>query len=150
MADSHSAAELAEHALAALRTLLARNDVTGTKAAVVGFSLGGGAAATLATELAPDQVSALVLYYDARPTLPWDDVRAPVLNNYAARDAYNTRADETAVRVALAKAGARSQTFVYPATHHWFAEPSRPEYDRVAAALAFRRTLAWIRAARWG
>ena len=137
----HDDALLADRALAALNELLSRDDVTGAKAAVVGFSLGGGAAATLATQSAPTRVAALVIYYDARPALPWARLHAPLLSHYAATDAYTDPADVSGLQAALKTSSADSRSYVYRGTRHWFAEPSRPEYRRPQAALALHRTI---------
>jgi acetyl esterase/lipase len=141
LAADHRAASLDDHALAGLNELLARPDVLGGKASVIGFSLGGGPAAELATTAAPGRVNLLVLYYDARIDLPWERLQAPVLGHYATSDPYTARGDVAAMRAAIKAGGGTSRIYVYSHTHHWFAEPSRPQYDPAAAALAWRRTL---------
>lgn len=126
---------------AGLDELLARDDVTGDRTGVVGFSLGGGAALMLATHHAPEHVAALVLYYEAYADLPWDRLRAPVLGHYASEDDFVEPAEIDAMRAAVEAAGGTIETHVYPGTQHWFAEPSRPEHREAAASLAWGRTL---------
>ena len=47
----------------------------------------------------------------------------------------------------LRSAGRDVTTHVYPATGHWFAEPSRDAYRKEAAELAFDRTVEFLRRA---
>lgn len=109
--------------------------------AVVGWSMGASYAWDLA-ERRPGIVSAMVAYYGGY------DPRAgewlpPVLGHFAEFD------EEPAAEVRgvgkMLKAAGRDVVFeIYPGTKHWFDEPSRPEYDEKASALAWSRTVAFL------
>ena len=45
----------------------------------------------------------------------------------------------------LRAVGHRPEFHYYPGAKHWFAEPSRPQYDASAAALAWERTVGFLR-----
>lgn len=112
-----------------------------SKVAAVGFSMGGGFAFDLAGRH-PRRVSALITYYGADdlaelPLVP------PTLTHFAEQDD-NPEGFEAEHAAQLAARGVEHEVHIYPGTKHWFAEPSRPEFDPEASALAFERTLAWI------
>lgn len=91
-----------------------------------------------------ETVRALVPFYglavgDTAKPLP------PVLSHYAELDEFeDLDATRTAERE-LRAAGTDVRLEVYPGTKHWFDEPSRPEYDAQASALAWERTDAFLR-----
>ena len=124
---------------AAFDHLLALSEVTGEKAAVVALSFGAWYGARLADRR--DEVAAIVIYYGGigGSELP----RPPFLGHLAEVDPYE---DDAASRVRLAQQRAGSAAHIYPGTHHWFAEPDRPEYDEKASELAYARTLEFLRA----
>jgi carboxymethylenebutenolidase len=49
------------------------------------------------------------------------------------------------IEAGLRGAGKDVTVHVYPGAKHWFDEPSRPEYDAAARALAWERTLSFLR-----
>lgn len=108
---------------------------------VVGFSMGASFAWDLVDRHA-ERVGALVTYYG--PTEP-SEARAvpPVLAHLAEHDDFEdgTYAD---LEAQLSARNVEHQVHVYPGTRHWFAEPSRPEFDAQASALALDRTLEWL------
>lgn len=111
----------------------------GEQVAVVGFSLGVGAALRL---LAGDPtVRAAVLYYGTGSWPPDAATEATVLGHYAERDPFEPLDDVRRFEQRLRDSGARPDFHVYDGTRHWFAEPDRPEYDAVAAELAWTRTV---------
>ncbi len=72
-------------------------------------------------------------------------VLPPVLSHYPELDELE---DLGATRMAereLRAAGTDVRVEPYPMTKHWFDEPSRPEYDAAASALAWERTDAFLR-----
>jgi len=90
-------------------------------------------------------VVATVVYYGA-----WADTwvtgsRAPLLGHFAEDDPFTSAEEVTDVAAAFRDAGREMTSHVYPGTKHWFAEPSRPEFDEAAANLAWDRTLAFLR-----
>jgi carboxymethylenebutenolidase len=109
--------------------------------AVLGWSMGGSYGWDLVGRR-PGTVAALVDYYgggepEAGAALP------PILGHYGELD------DDIAMFHPLEKklrdAGHSPEFHYYPGAHHWFAEPSRPQYDPDAAALAFDRTLRFLK-----
>ena len=91
----------------------------------------------------PDRIRALVTYYglgeiEAGKTLP------PILAHFAEDDEFQPLADVRSTEQKLVESGGAAQFHIYPGTKHWFDEPSRPEFDKAASALAWQRTLAFL------
>ena len=109
--------------------------------AVLGWSMGGSYAWDLVARR-PGTAAALVDHYgggepEAGAVLP------PILGHYGELD------DDIAMfhplEEKLRDAGHTPEFIFYPGAHHWFAEPSRPQYDPAAAALAWDRTLRFLK-----
>ena len=92
----------------------------------------------------PDTVKGLVLFYGIGPNEPAAPA-VPVLAHYAEQDEYEDIAFARAVETEMREAGHDITVELYPGTKHWFDEPSRPEYDPKASALAWERTTAFLR-----
>lgn len=118
------------------RTLAAHGSVKGGVSGV-GFSFGGFQLLGLQEELPLERI---VTYYADREV----KLKVPVLGLFAEDDPF---ADDQAGMIGMLEAaGPPSAAVVYPGTTHWFAESDRPEYDPAAAATAFDRTVAFLRA----
>jgi len=130
-------------ALAALEDLT--NTLGGSKGRIgaIGFSMGAPWAIWLAAQR--PAVDATVVYYgtSAGPSLARS--KAPVLGHFAEHDAYEPEESIAAFAGSLKAAGRTAELHRYPGTSHWFAEPSRPEYEPAAAELAYARTVAFLR-----
>jgi carboxymethylenebutenolidase len=90
-----------------------------------------------------DEVRAVVLFYG----LALDDTAAPVppiLSHYAELDAFEDLDDTRKLEREMKAAGNDVRVELYPGTKHWFDEPSRPEFDKAASALAWERTRAFL------
>jgi carboxymethylenebutenolidase len=125
---------------AAKDELLAR---TGAGAiGVVGASMGASWAFDLA-ESDPERIEAVVAYYGIAEA-DWRKVRARVLHHFGDRDQMDPVEDAQAMQEEMESGGIDATLELYPGADHWFAEPSRPEYDPDAAALAWRRTVAFL------
>ncbi len=112
--------------------------------AVIGFSMGGYYALDLAVKAA-DTIRSVVLFYASGPA----DLISPnaeYLGHFAENDDYEPQEYIDGLEEAL-KAAARPVTFyTYPDTGHWFFEPDRTDvYDVTSSALAWERTLAFLR-----
>jgi carboxymethylenebutenolidase len=150
----------------AIRLLKAHPDIPEAMG-VVGFSFGGAVAALVAGR--DSRIRAAVLaaapgrFGDDEKFKPIAEItrtRARVLLLCGSRDTQVrlTNAERYAAVLSQARvshrtaiieggdqeSGAVAQFHVYPATKHWFDEPSRPEFDKDASALAFERTLAFL------
>jgi len=90
-------------------------------------------------------VVATVVYYGAWAGDWVTKSKAPLLGHFAEDDPFTTADEVAEFEAAFTGAGREMTKHVYPGTKHWFAEPSRPEYDAAAADLAFERTLAFLR-----
>ena len=91
-----------------------------------------------------DKVKGLVLFYGIGPNEPAAPV-VPVLAHYAEHDEYEDIGFARQVEKEMREAGHDIRVELYPGTSHWFDEPSRPEYDATASALAWERTSAFLR-----
>lgn len=109
--------------------------------AVLGWSMGGSYAWDLVARR-PGTVAALVDHYsggepESGAPLP------PILGHYGELD------DDIAMfhplEQRLRDSGHSPEFHYYPGAHHWFAEPSRPQYDPDAAGLAWDRTRRFLR-----
>jgi len=85
-----------------------------------------------------------VVYYGAWADSWVSKSKAPLLGHFAEDDEFTSADEVREFEAAFNGAGREITTHVYQGTKHWFAEPSRPEYDSDAAALAFQRTLDFL------
>jgi len=128
--------------IAALR---AQAGVRGERIALLGCSLGAGAALAWSTRL-PEAVAAAVTFYGSRSDLDFTDARAAYLGHFAERDEWEPDEEVAATQEHLRAAGRPVTFYRYPGTGHWFFEDDRPDaYNSQAAALAWERTLAFLR-----
>ena len=111
---------------------------------VIGFSLGAYFALNLANA-DPDHIRSVVLFYGTGG----DDFgrsRATYLGHFAENDPYESLAGVAELEEALKRAGRTVTFYRYPGTGHWFFEPDRTDaYNREAAALAWERTLTFLK-----
>jgi carboxymethylenebutenolidase len=113
------------------------------KVAVMGWCFGGGWA--LNASIA-EPVDATVVYY-GRVEKPVDQLarlKGPVLGHFASRDEFIDEAMVGSFEKAMAEAGKPVTAYWYEADHA-FANPSGGRYDEADAALAWSRTLAFLR-----
>ncbi|HYE27015.1 MAG TPA: dienelactone hydrolase family protein [Allosphingosinicella sp.] len=133
----------AADAVATLRLLKAMPGSNG-KAGTVGFCWGGAMVNRVAVA-AGDALEAGVSFYGPAPDPSLAaQVRAPLQLHYAGLD---ERVNRTGLpwRDALQAAGKTVEAHIYPNVHHAFHNDSSAErYDRAAAELAWRRTLAFF------
>jgi len=125
--------------------LLSQPAVTGDKAGVVGFCMGG-QLALLAAASNPG-IGACVDFYGVHPNVAIDLERmtCPVLGLFAEHDGPATL--QMARRLEeLGGKGQRFEAVVYPGAKHAFFNDTRPSvYDPSAAADAWRRVLEFLR-----
>jgi len=109
---------------------------------VLGFSMGADwAVMTAANE--PD-VAATILFYGYY-SVDFSTMKSRVLGHYAETDAWQPFDGAKSMEQNLRAAGIDVTLHLYPGTFHWFMEEDRPEYDSAAAALAWERTLAFLK-----
>jgi carboxymethylenebutenolidase len=128
--------------------LLARDDVTSTTLATVGFCMGGGFVLFLAS-LAGDKISAAVPFYGVGPGLDNADlsaIRAAVLGHYAEGDAFYPVEEAHKLEQTLKDAGVDVTFYYYPDMGHAFHDNENKlgNYDKDAASLAWTRTLDFL------
>jgi carboxymethylenebutenolidase len=130
--------------------LLASDLVRGDGVGVTGFCMGGGLALVLACQR-PDAIKACVPWYgvipwpEAQPD--WASLQAPVRGHYAELDGFFTPEKVADLEARLEALGKDVELTVYPGVDHAFFNDTRPEvHDEAAAALAWTRTLEFLRA----
>ncbi|MFL5679016.1 MAG: dienelactone hydrolase family protein [Chloroflexota bacterium] len=130
---------------AALTRLRGEPGVTASSLGVVGFSMG----AFYALEATGDDPSivATVLVYGTGRDRDWSSSNASFQGHFAADDPFESAETVAALESSLRAGGRRTEFHTYPGTGHWFMEPDRADaFDESAAALAWGRTVAFLRA----
>jgi|GEM_PF-74831 len=144
--------------------LMAGRDFGGTKAAVlgaveqirrqpgvgpgllgvIGFSMGAAWTTVLSTAR-PAEIGAAVLFYGGEH-LEFTTTGAAYLGHFAEQDEWEPDEGIRQLQEELKAAGREATFYRYPGTGHWFFEDDRPDaYQPEAAALAWERTLAFLR-----
>jgi carboxymethylenebutenolidase len=130
--------------LAAVKYLKTHPMSTG-KVGVVGFCWGGSMANQLAVN-APD-VSAVVPFYGMQPAS--EDVpkiKASLLLHYAELDKWINKGIAATYEAALKKASVDYKLYMYEGTDHaFFDDTSGARYNKDAAELAWKRTIAFLK-----
>lgn len=110
---------------------------------VVGFSMGGAWALILASNK-PEQVAAIVLFY-GNEGVDYAKITAKVMGHYSDNDEWEPNEYVENTFAEFKKAGVDATLHIYPGVAHWFVESDRPEYDSVAASLAWERTFEFLK-----
>jgi carboxymethylenebutenolidase len=131
-----------EDFVAAVDYLKGLKDRTG-KIGVVGFCYGGGMANTLAVRL-PDLGAAVPFYGKQPPAEDVAKIKAPLMIHYAETDE-RINAGAAPFEEALKANKVKYQMHRYPGTQHGFNNDTTPRYDKMAAALAWNRTMAFFK-----
>jgi carboxymethylenebutenolidase len=119
--------------------------LTGRKAGVVGFCMGG-ALSLFAACVNGDRIGACVVYYGGHPKVQYDfdRLQAPVLGHWAEKDDWANQS-QARFREAFDRYGKTYEFHTYPGTKHAFFNDERPEvYAPEAASLSWTRTLAFF------
>jgi carboxymethylenebutenolidase len=130
-------------AAGALTYFRAHPAVRGDGLGALGFSMGA-AWATVMASVAPDDIRAVVLFYGS-DAADFSKSRAAYLGHFAEDDEWEPLDGVRQMEADLRAAGREVTFHLYPGAHHWFFETDRPEYDAGAAALAWQRTLDFLR-----
>jgi carboxymethylenebutenolidase len=132
----------------AVETLRSHTAANGKPIGVIGFSFGAAYALLAATDLKPNDVAAVVLFYGNYPDLDAENYAnssASFLGHFAEEDPYESVEDMENTRAEMEKAGRQVSFHVYEGTGHWFFESNRPDaYSAAAAQLAWERTLSFF------
>lgn len=115
----------------------------GARLGAVGFSMGAAWALWLPAQR--PEVAATVVYYGSIEGPSLTRARTPVLGHFAESDPYETDDSLAAFERTLRTANRDLELHRYPATGHWFAEPSKDAFVADAAEAAFDRTVEFLR-----
>lgn len=129
-----------ETAVAAMEHVRAHPAVRGERIGVVGFSFGAAWALML-----EGPIAAIVVFYGTTDP-QYVGAEAAFQGHFAENDPFEPAEAVRGLEDSLCAQGRAVTFYTYPATHHWFVEPNRPEYDAQAADLAWGRTLDFLRA----
>jgi carboxymethylenebutenolidase len=135
--------KMMEDFYAAATWLKSRPDSTG-KLGVTGFCFGGGVANALAVRMGPDLAAAVPFYGAPPPLADVPKIKAAVLVHHGEQD---TRLAQgwPAYESALKDAGLPHEGYIYPGAGHGFNNDSTAaRYNKAAADLAWKRTIAWF------
>ena len=113
------------------------------KIGVVGFSMGGAWALVLASSK-PEQIAATILFY-GNEDVDVTKITSKVMGHYSDNDEWEPN-EWVEKKFGQMKDAHVDATFhIYPGVAHWFMETDRPEYDPVAAQLAWDRTFEFLK-----
>ena len=138
-ADANQLAHLTRSSLQTLRDMPASTD---GPVGLLGWSMGASMALWLAARV-PGAVAATTVYYGGQD-IDMADAASAFLGHYAEEDSYVDEDGLVLLESELHLDGLDVEFHRYPGTHHWFAEPDRPEHDPAAAETAWARTLAFL------
>ena len=122
----------------------ALREKTGKPIGVIGFSMGSQWTISLATELAPDDVQACVLFYGVGEG-DFGRGRANFIGHFAPNDEWEPEKWVKLTEDRLRNAHRLVTFYRYEGTGHWFFEDDKPFYNAEAAQLAWDRTLAFLK-----
>lgn len=109
----------------------------------VGFSMGASWALVLASH-APEEITALVLFYGAEG-VDFSRMRAACQGHFAEDDDWTPVDEARKLEEYMHAAGLAPEFYIYPETGHWFFEEDRMEaYNAAAARLAWERMIAFL------
>jgi len=130
-----------EDFMAAFEYLKAHPDCNG-KVGVVGFCFGGWISNMMAVNL--PSLSAAVPFYGGQPKENVDQIKAPLMLQYAGLD---KRVNEgwPAYETALKAAKKDYVAYTYPDVNHGFHNNTTPRYNKEAADLAWSRTIEFFK-----
>lgn len=131
-----------------------KNGGDAAKLAITGFCWGGRVTWLYAAH--NPQLKAAVAWYgrldgevnERTPNYPLDlaaQIKAPVLGLYGSADQGIPLDDVEAMKAAMAKAGGKSQLYVYDGAPHAFHADYRPSYRKEPAEDGWKRLLAWFK-----
>lgn len=93
----------------------------------------------------PEHIHSVVLFYGTGPA-DFSKSRAAYLGHFAGNDEFEPKSNVDELEEALTRAGRPVTFHRYPGAGHWFFEPDRADaYNQAAAALAWERTLTFLR-----
>jgi carboxymethylenebutenolidase len=139
--------EAAKDLRGAVDYLLGEGSASGDKVGVVGFCMGGQLALYAGT-VYPEKVGAVVDFYGIHPSVQpdLDRLQAPVMGNFAEKDAYAPPEAARALEGQIKQRGVATDFKVYQGQDHAFFNDTNPEvYHKESAADAWQRTLAWFK-----
>jgi carboxymethylenebutenolidase len=133
--------EMLEDFIAAFNYLKINKDCNG-KVGVVGFCFGGWIANMMAVRI-PDLAAAVPFYGGQPASEEVPNIKAPLLLHFAELD---TRVNEgwPAYEAALKQHNKTYTAYMYANANHGFHNDTTPRYDREAATLAWKRTIAFF------
>lgn len=120
----------------------------GRQLATVGFSMGASWALWLSTQR-PSDVKAAIVFYGAYADPSWDFTKskASYLGHFSPEDEWEPMAGVHDLENTIRNAHRPVTFHFYPGAKHWFIEDNQPAaYNREAAALAWTRTLNFLKA----
>ena len=113
------------------------------KIGLIGFSMGG-AWALIVASTEPEQIAATVLFY-GNGDADYGKITSKVMGHYSDNDEFEPNEYVEQTFAAFKSAGVDATLRIYPGVAHWFVEDDRPEYDPVAASLAWERTFDFLK-----
>ena len=120
-----------------------RPEVKKDALSLIGFSMGAAWSLTLASEN-PEDIHRVVLFYGS-DAADFPKIRADILGHFSDVDEWEPLDGIRAIEADMRTAGLKPNFYIYPNVSHWFFENDRSEFDPMAAELAWKRTLEFLR-----
>ena len=141
--DQRDDAAMSQAVSDGLAYLEAHPAVRGDGLGAIGFSMGAAWAIKLAS--VRPKLRAVTLFYGIGDA-DFSTSQAAYLGHFADDDPWEPLEGVQQQQAAMLAAGREASFHFYPATGHWFFEADRPDaYNPAAAALAWERTLTFLR-----